>query len=159
MNTEPYKLPEGPVDKLIVKLIRWQTKPLVGSFAKLLLKWRGTDFPAETLMGGDPVIQHGASAVAIHLRAQIGSRVVVMQGVTIGRSDPWRARKSDDIGVIVEDDVFLGAGAAVLFKDGGPPLVVGQGTVVGANAVLTQSTGPWEVWAGNPARKVGERTP
>jgi hypothetical protein len=25
--------------------------------------------------------------------------------------------------------------------------------------VLTRSTRPWEVWAGNPAQKVGEREP
>src|SRR6478752_1708722 len=36
-------------------------------------------------------------------------------------------------------------------------LTVGEGTVVGANSVLTVSTGKWEIWAGAPARKVGER--
>jgi serine O-acetyltransferase len=36
-------------------------------------------------------------------------------------------------------------------------LVVGKGTVVGANAVLTQSTGEYEIWAGIPASKIGAR--
>ena len=36
-------------------------------------------------------------------------------------------------------------------------LVVGEGTVIGANAVLTQSTGDWEIWAGIPAKKIGLR--
>ena len=36
-------------------------------------------------------------------------------------------------------------------------LRVGCGTVIGANPVLLQSTGDWEIWAGMPAHKVGER--
>lgn len=32
-----------------------------------------------------------------------------------------------------------------------------DGVVVGAGAVLTRNPGPYEIWAGNPARKVGER--
>jgi len=30
---------------------------------------------------------------------------------------------------------------------------------VGANAVLLESTGEWEIWAGVPAVRVGEREP
>jgi len=36
-------------------------------------------------------------------------------------------------------------------------LRVGSGTVLGANAVLLQSTGENEIWAGIPARCVGKR--
>jgi hypothetical protein len=32
-----------------------------------------------------------------------------------------------------------------------------EGVVVGAKSVLTQIPGPYEIWAGNPARKIGER--
>jgi len=34
---------------------------------------------------------------------------------------------------------------------------VRRGTVVGANAVLLQSTGENEIWAGVPARCIGQR--
>jgi serine O-acetyltransferase len=47
------------------------------------------------------------------------------------------------------------SGAKVLCKEG--VLKVGKGTVVGANAVLLQSTGEDELWAGMPARCVGSR--
>ncbi len=33
-----------------------------------------------------------------------------------------------------------------------------DGTVVGTGAVLTRNPGPYEIWAGNPARKMGERS-
>ena len=56
---------------------------------------------------------------------------------------------------MIEDDVVLSPGCTVLCKTG--MLQVGRGTVIGANAVLLESTGDWEIWAGVPARKVGER--
>ncbi len=34
---------------------------------------------------------------------------------------------------------------------------VGDGAVIGAGSVLTKNPGPHEIWAGNPAIKVGER--
>lgn len=53
------------------------------------------------------------------------------------------------------DDAILCAGAKLLF--GEETLVVGKGTIIGANAVLTQSTGEGEIWAGIPAKKIGMR--
>ena len=46
-------------------------------------------------------------------------------------------------------------GAKVLGADG--LLYLGSGTVVGANAVLTQSTGENEIWAGIPAKMVRKK--
>jgi serine O-acetyltransferase len=58
--------------------------------------------------------------------------------------------------VIIGDDVTIGAGAKILFRSG-EDLVVADGTVIGANAVLLDSTEPGEIWAGLPARRVGTR--
>ena len=55
----------------------------------------------------------------------------------------------------VEDDVILGTGAKVLCSEG--VLRVGKRTIVGANAVLLQSTGENEIWAGIPAKCIGRR--
>lgn len=56
-------------------------------------------------------------------------------------------------GVIIEDDVYIGAFAVVL-----PSVnVIGKGAVIGAGAVLTKDVPPYEIWAGNPAKKIGER--
>lgn len=54
----------------------------------------------------------------------------------------------------VQSDVILCAGAKVLSKGG---LVIGKGTIVSANAVLTCSTGENEIWAGVPAKLIGKR--
>jgi len=94
--------------------------------------------------------------VVIHSRAVIGERVKVYPGVTVGRADIYLPMgQSAFEGVAIEDDVILSPGARVLGKQG--VLRVGAGTVVGANAVLLESTGEWEIWAGLPARRVGQR--
>ena len=57
--------------------------------------------------------------------------------------------------VRIGDGAVLCAGAVVLFGDDG--MTIGAGTVLAANAVLTCSTGPGEIWAGAPARKIADR--
>lgn len=54
----------------------------------------------------------------------------------------------------VKDDVFLCARCVVLCKE---HITIGKGTVIGANAVLTCSTGENEIWAGNPAKMIKKR--
>ncbi len=53
---------------------------------------------------------------------------------------------------IIKDFAWVGAGAIVL-----PDLVLAEGSVLGAGAVLTRDTEPWTVYAGNPARPIKMR--
>ena len=94
--------------------------------------------------------------VVIHPKTVIGARVGLYPGVTLGRADVYRpASQSAFEAIVVEDDVILGAGAKVLCEKG--ILRIGRGTVLGANAVLLNSTAENEIWAGIPARFVGKR--
>lgn len=54
--------------------------------------------------------------------------------------------------VVVEDDVWIGIRAVVM-----PGVTLGRGSVIAANATVTRDTEPWTVYAGSPARKIGER--
>lgn len=61
-------------------------------------------------------------------------------------------------GVIWQDkqigaDVWIHDGSIVLYQVTHIP----DGVVIGAGSVLTKNPGPYEIWAGNPAVKVGER--
>jgi serine O-acetyltransferase len=92
----------------------------------------------------------------LHPFTTLGAGVTLYNGVTIGRADPWVPQEQSLMErVVVEDSAVLCSGAKVLCKKG--VLTVGRGTVVGANAVLTSSTGPFEIWAGAPARRIGTR--
>ncbi|HID52295.1 MAG TPA: acyltransferase, partial [Anaerolineae bacterium] len=54
-------------------------------------------------------------------------------------------------GIVIEDDVWLGAGAII--TDG---VRVGQGAVVAAGAVVTKDVAPYTVVGGVPARVIKE---
>jgi serine O-acetyltransferase len=132
---------------------RW---PAAGRLAYLALKLLGAEIPRSVRIGRDFLLEHGGFGVVIHSRTTIGDRVKVYPGVTVGRADIYRpVERSRFEGVEIGDDVILAPGAKVLGKEG--ILRVGRGTIVGANAVLLQSTGEGEVWAGIPARCLGKR--
>ena len=53
---------------------------------------------------------------------------------------------------LIGHQATLGVNSVVLMG-----LTIGQGAVIGAGAVVTHDVPPWEIWAGVPARKIGER--
>ncbi|MBU2490711.1 MAG: acyltransferase [Proteobacteria bacterium] len=66
----------------------------------------------------------------------------------------------EEHGVLWQDkyigaDVWIHDGAMVLYQATEIP----NGVVVAAGAVLTKNPGPYEIWAGVPAKKIGERRP
>ena len=54
--------------------------------------------------------------------------------------------------IVLENNVWLGVNAVVL-----KGVTIGSGAIVGAGAVVTKSVPAGEIWAGIPARKIGER--
>jgi serine O-acetyltransferase len=130
--------------------------PLLGRLAYVALKALGAEIPLAVVIGEGFLLHHGGVGVVVHTKTIIGNRVGIYPGVTLGRADvhhPISASRFE--GLLVEDDVILGAGAKVLCSQG--TLRIGRGTVIGANAVLLESTGENEIWAGIPARKIGKR--
>lgn len=53
---------------------------------------------------------------------------------------------------VIHNFAWVGAGAIVL-----PNIVMAEGSVLGAGAVLTRDTEPWMVYVGNPAKAVKMR--
>jgi serine O-acetyltransferase len=140
----------------VTSLAYARTWPLFGRLAYYALKLLGIELPRSVPVGAGLELAHGGFGIVIHSRAQIGDRVKIYPGVTLGRADIYKAVADSDFdGILIEDDVVLSPGCKVLCKAG--VLRVRRGTVVGANAVLLQSTGENEIWAGVPARRVGIR--
>ena len=105
----------------------------------------------------------GMSQTAILAVADItiGNNVLMGGGVKIYTSDfhslnykdrrDWIADSSQKKSspVIIQDDVFIGAGAIIL-----KGVTIGARSIVGAGSVVTKNIPPDEIWAGNPARCV-----
>jgi serine O-acetyltransferase len=130
--------------------------PIIGKLFYYLLKLLGSEIPVSVPIGPGFLLEHGGHGVVIHSKAKIGARVHIYQGVTLGRADIYLPMSQSKFeGIEIGDDVILSPGSKILCKEG--ILKVGNGTVIGANAVLLQSTGENEIWAGSPARCVGKR--
>jgi len=85
------------------------------------------------------------------------SRIYTHDHIILGKK-PVLAME-EEYGVVWQDkyigaDVWIADGALVLYQVTHIP----DGVVIGAGSVLTKNPGPYEIWAGNPARKIGERS-
>lgn len=54
--------------------------------------------------------------------------------------------------IIIESDVWLGCNAIIL-----EGVKIGQGAIIGASSLVNKSIPANEIWAGIPAKKIGER--
>lgn len=106
-------------------------------------------------LGYKPILMAGKSKIVIGNKIMFGPEVVLIGGghntSVIGKSmyDVHEKRPQDDLGVILEDDIWIGARATILRG-----VVVGRGTIVAAGAVVTKSTPPYSVVGGIPARVI-----
>ena len=60
--------------------------------------------------------------------------------------------ESFNIPLVVGNDVWIGSNVCVLRG-----VTINDGAFIGAGAVVTHDVGPYELWAGVPAKKIGQR--
>ena len=104
----------------------------------------GVEIHPAAQIGDDFFIDHG-SGVVIGETAEIGDRVTLYQGVTLGGTGFARGKRHPT----VEDDVVVGSGAKLL-----GPIRVGRGSKVGANTVVIEDVPPQTTVVGNPGHPV-----
>jgi serine O-acetyltransferase len=95
-------------------------------------------------IGDDFFIDHG-SGVVIGETAEIGDRVTLYQGVTLGGTGFVRGKRHPT----VEDNVTIGSGAKLL-----GPITVSHGAKVGANTVVIDDVPANSTVVGNPGHPV-----
>ena len=86
---------------------------------------------------------------------EIGNYVLIGSNVTIssgkhpieGKDIPVFTRPTILQKIVIEDDVWIGAGAVIM-----PGITIAKGTVIGANSVVTKDTLPYSIVAGVPAK-------
>jgi len=126
---------------------------------------------------------HIMSDCKIGDNCNLGQNVVVSPGVVLGKNVKVQNNVSIYTGVTCEDDVFLGPSmvftnvinprSAVNRRSEYLKTTVGKGATIGANAtvvcgndigryafigagaVITKSINPYELWVGNPAKRIG----
>lgn len=107
--------------------------------------------PAEAQVGDAVILEHYALGVVMHPQVRIGNRCRVYHHVTLA-GETWIGSPHF---ITLEDDVTIGAHSIIVARPN-TSLTVGRRSVLGAGSVLTKSIPPFEVWAGNPARKIGD---
>jgi serine O-acetyltransferase len=101
----------------------------------------GVEIHPGAVLGRRVFIDHGMGVV-IGETARIGDDVLIYHGVTLGGVGPRDGRRHP----IVGDGVLLGAGAKLLGA-----ITIGEGSAVGANAVVLQDAPPHSLITGVPA--------
>jgi serine O-acetyltransferase len=104
----------------------------------------GVEIHPAAKIGQDFFIDHG-SGVVIGETAEIGDRVTLYQGVTLGGTGFARGKRHPTL----DDDVTVGSGAKLL-----GPVTVGRNAKVGANTVVIEDVPPQTTVVGNPGHPV-----
>jgi serine O-acetyltransferase len=104
----------------------------------------GIEIHPAAKIGRDFFIDHG-TGVVIGETAEIGNRVTLYQGVTLGGTGFARGKRHPT----VEDNVTIGSGAKLL-----GPIRVGHGAKIGANTVVIHDVPPNSTVVGNPGHPV-----
>jgi maltose O-acetyltransferase len=93
---------------------------------------------------------------------QFGDNVIVSAGVNIfthtHQFEKQNWRELDEIinkeSTMINDNVFLGVNAIITHTC----KYVGKCSVIGAGSVVTKNVPDYQIWAGNPAKKIGNVT-
>lgn len=99
-------------------------------------------------------IIYGQGGVTIGNNVRIAAHCVVVPSnhIFTSVSIPIYKQGLSKKGIVIKDDVWIGAGVKVL--DG---VTIGKGCVIGANSVVTRSLDDYGVYVGTPARLIKKR--
>jgi serine O-acetyltransferase len=96
--------------------------------------------PPSTSVGHRVIFGYQGLGIVVHRHAVLGNNITISPNVVIGG-------RGDAGAPVIEDDVFIGAGACIL-----GPVTVGRGSKIGANSVVLADVPPNATAVGNPAR-------
>lgn len=111
---------------------------LINKFGFLIFN---SHLPGSATIGDGTKAAYGGVGLIVHAKAVIGSRVILGQGITIGRQlDPDGVPQ-------IGDDVYISAGSRILGD-----IKIGSNVIIGANSVVLKDVPDNCVVAGAPAK-------
>lgn len=138
-------------------LIRIGARTMIDSFVKI----KPAGGSGEVVIGDDCAINSG-TVLYTGNGIRIGDAVLIAANCTLAPTNHAFADRSRRIrdqgflpskgGIVIEDDVWLGANVVVL--DGA---VIGKGCIVAAGSVVRGVLEPYSIYAGVPAQRTGAR--
>ena len=135
----------------------YRVHPFIARIAQYMIQRKGCEIPYRVEIGKGVSFPHNALGTVLHPFTHLEDGVKIYQNVTVGRGDIWHAYDSDNqLSFRIKKGAILCAGCKVIASKG--ELIVGENTIIAANAVLLESTGDNEIWGGGvPARKLKDR--
>lgn len=140
----------------------WQARAKMGACGKRVFLPRNGDYHLPSLYFGDDV-EVGMRSIlwAVHSRIVLGNKVMCGPEIVIMAGDhnvrpmgkfmkdvgEQEKEHGNDLDVIIEDDVWIGARAMIL-----KGVHIGRGAVIGGAAVVRRAVPPYSIVSGNPAR-------
>jgi sugar O-acyltransferase (sialic acid O-acetyltransferase NeuD family) len=121
-----------------------------GSLVSLLHRRGGDVEVGEGAIFCDFTMVTASSKIGRHFHCNYYSYVA--HDCVIGDFVTFGPRVSCSGNVVIEDDVYVGAGALLRQGAPGKPLCIGQGAIIGMGAVVTKDVAAGTTVIGNPAR-------
>lgn len=98
-------------------------------------------------------IMHGQGGITIGDYTMLSPNVhLYAQNHQLVRHKLIRNQENSSKGIIIENDCWIGANSVI--TDG---VTIENGAVIGAGSIVTKNIPEYEIWAGTPAKKIGER--
>lgn len=93
--------------------------------------------------------------VEIGENTALAEHVIIRDGTHLiyGTKEHWRFTPHIIKPVIIGPNAWIGSRSYINYG-----VTIGEGAVIGVGSIVTKNVGPYEVWAGAPARYVAHRT-
>ena len=153
----------GAGTKLPLMFVTWPHQLSIGANCQLehaiYFKFDGIWKNGQAIIVGDNVFIGAGCEFNIRKGITIGNDSLIASGCKfidhdhgIKQGIRMRLQSGEERDIKIGNDVWLGFNVIVL-----KGVEIGEGAVVAAGAIVTKSILPGEIWAGVPARKIGER--
>jgi acetyltransferase-like isoleucine patch superfamily enzyme len=143
--------------------VTWPHQVRIGGHCLLehsiYFKYDGWWEPGPSIIIGNAVFIGSSCEFNIAQKITIGNNCLIASGSRfidhdhgIAKAELMRLQNTTRSEILIEEDVWIGCNCIVL-----KGVHIGTGAIIAAGAVVTKSIPSYEIWAGVPAKKIGER--